>query len=636
MNAPPRLYPVSRAFGPPDVIVASMPTIELAYAAVRYGKLHNVPVVADVRDLWPDVITHAMPFGRVLAKPVTLPLQGLLAHALRDATAITGTSRNFVAWGCRGARREPGPWDRAFPLGFEAREVPVEAVDEAGESMRRTAGLKPELHVGIFTGAFSSIMDVPCLIEGARLLWEQGRRDFQIVLAGRGQFDAAWRAQARGVPNVTFVGWQDAAGLAYLGRVASVGIVAQTAVAPPNLPNKVFDYMHAGLPILSNIPGDMADLVRAESCGRTFRAGDARSFAREFASMLQDREELAAMGVRSARLGSLRFSADAVYGEMADLLEEISVARRADASSWRRASTPRPLGRSSAIDQRAVAQSLARTTMYVDAGCCGRSVGPLRKREVSFAALTERPGLRMSRPQVAMALCRYDMARRLMTGTCVLELACGSAFGLDYLRRTGSLIAIGIDIEFDTLLAASTRYPKVPLVRADACDLPFTTASFDTILMLEAIYYVADHRKLLGECRRVLRPNGRVVLSLPNRDASGFHASPLSTHYPNVQELVTLLDESGFRSHSIFGGFSGTNARAAERAIFHATRLAELLRVVPQTLEGRARLKRLVMGRLIRFEELRPASANYPSPVEITRSESSSQFRVLYAVSTRS
>ena len=45
----------------PDVIVAAMPNIDLALAAVKYGKKHNVPVFVDVRDMWPELYEDYFP-----------------------------------------------------------------------------------------------------------------------------------------------------------------------------------------------------------------------------------------------------------------------------------------------------------------------------------------------------------------------------------------------------------------------------------------------------------------------------------------------------------------------------------------------------------------------------------------------
>ena len=54
----------------PDLIYASFPTIDYASEAVKYGKKHNVPVIIDIRDLWPDIFKHNLPqYLRIFAMP---------------------------------------------------------------------------------------------------------------------------------------------------------------------------------------------------------------------------------------------------------------------------------------------------------------------------------------------------------------------------------------------------------------------------------------------------------------------------------------------------------------------------------------------------------------------------------------
>ena len=51
----------------PDVIIASIPTAELAWQGIKYGKKHGIPVLLDVRDLWPD---HIVDLAPIWAKPL--------------------------------------------------------------------------------------------------------------------------------------------------------------------------------------------------------------------------------------------------------------------------------------------------------------------------------------------------------------------------------------------------------------------------------------------------------------------------------------------------------------------------------------------------------------------------------------
>ena len=77
----------------PDVILASLPTLELAVACVRFGREAGVPVLVDVRDLWPDaIIDLAPPSLRPLAGAMLWWMDSAAEEALRDCTGIIGVS----------------------------------------------------------------------------------------------------------------------------------------------------------------------------------------------------------------------------------------------------------------------------------------------------------------------------------------------------------------------------------------------------------------------------------------------------------------------------------------------------------------------------------------------------------------
>ena len=57
---------IAKKLDKPDLIYASFPTIDYAEEAIKYGKRNNVPVIIDIRDLWPDIFKHN------LSKPLAL------------------------------------------------------------------------------------------------------------------------------------------------------------------------------------------------------------------------------------------------------------------------------------------------------------------------------------------------------------------------------------------------------------------------------------------------------------------------------------------------------------------------------------------------------------------------------------
>ena len=97
----------------------------------------------------------------------------------------------------------------------------------------------------------------------------------------------------------------------------------------------------------------------------------------------------------------------------------------------------------------------------------------------------------------------------VVEGERVLDLGCGAGRFLSLLDNV-----VGAEVAEEAARRAR-RHGEVVLVEADG-SLPFAHAEFDVIWCSEVIEHVPDALGLLQECRRVLRPGGRVILTTPN------------------------------------------------------------------------------------------------------------------------
>ncbi|MFN7131805.1 MAG: class I SAM-dependent methyltransferase, partial [Myxococcales bacterium] len=89
-----------------------------------------------------------------------------------------------------------------------------------------------------------------------------------------------------------------------------------------------------------------------------------------------------------------------------------------------------------------------------------------------------------------------------------LEIGCGTGRNLPLYGQPVSVV--GIEPEWDALLAARRKAPGVPLVQARAEALPFKPGVFDTVVSSLVFCSVSDVPGALGEIRRVLAPGGEL------------------------------------------------------------------------------------------------------------------------------
>jgi SAM-dependent methyltransferase len=112
---------------------------------------------------------------------------------------------------------------------------------------------------------------------------------------------------------------------------------------------------------------------------------------------------------------------------------------------------------------------------------------------------------------------RYSWAAQLVAGRDVLDAGCGVGWGTVRLARSARH-AVGIDIDEPAVSNARERAAgSAEFVVGDLLALPFPDGSFDLVVCFEAIEHVADPQLALDELRRVLRPNGVLAVSSPNR-----------------------------------------------------------------------------------------------------------------------
>jgi glycosyltransferase involved in cell wall biosynthesis len=301
----------------PDVILCSLPTLELCVEAVRYGERKHVPVVIDIRDLWPDLIAElAPPWGRGAIKLLLTPMFNDVREACTKAAAIFALTPEFLQWGLGYAGRDAGVWDKVFPMGYTSLSPLREEVEEAMANWRSFGVEKGDFNICYF-GAIGHQSDFKTVINAAKILLE-GPRNFRFVICGSGDKLEYHKKGGMGCSNVLFPGWVNRTDIWSLMRISSAGLVAfvNKSNYTLNLPNKPIEYLSAGLPIVSSLSGVLARLLSENLCGVTYEEGRPDSLAAALVRLYDDRDALGAMSRNARALYERSFVAEQVYGEM--------------------------------------------------------------------------------------------------------------------------------------------------------------------------------------------------------------------------------------------------------------------------------------------------------------------------------
>lgn len=311
----------------PDLIYACLPTLEVSEQAVLFGVRQGIPVVVDIRDRWPDI--YLSPLPKALHPIVRIILKTEFARAHRifsKANAITGVSAKNLEWGLELARRKAGPKDKWFPLGFPiSKDVNQNAVTAIQSSHK--FGIRKNCLVITFVGSFSPTCNFENVIDAARIFFENGDTRVQFVLVGNGAQASFPRKKASGLKNVVLTGWCEKPQVEEILLSSSVGLTPYTGGAPQTLPNKPFEYMAAGLPILSSLEGELKTIIERENIGLQYKASDPIDLKDKIMWFLSHPEETKAMGQRAKALFEEKYNADIVYPDLVNHLTKIASGR---------------------------------------------------------------------------------------------------------------------------------------------------------------------------------------------------------------------------------------------------------------------------------------------------------------------
>lgn len=151
---------------------------------------------------------------------------------------------------------------------------------------------------------------------------------------------------------------------------------------------------------------------------------------------------------------------------------------------------------------------------------------------------------------------RYLLACELAAGKTVLDIACGDGYGAAMLARHAAQVT-GVDIDTPTVERARGKYvaDNLRFLQGSATDIPLDDDSVDLVISFETIEHLMEQDRMLYEIRRVLRPEGFLLISSPDKyeysDVPGYHNE---FHLKELyrQEFEALLQKH-FSWHALLG-----------------------------------------------------------------------------------
>jgi glycosyltransferase involved in cell wall biosynthesis len=297
----------------PDIIIATMAHVDLTNYACEYGKDNNIPVVVDVRDLWPAfVIDMVKPWMKPVIMPYIKFHEAKLSNMMKKAYGIIGLSEYFLNYGLNFAKRKKKKVDTIIPIGYPNYDYSryKNSLDHYWDN------LSEDDFIIACTGTFSHQFDYKAVIEASNILKEH--KNIKFVLCGTGvQFEDV---KSKVGSNVIMPGWIGKDQIASLITNSKLGLIPYINGVNfrGNTPNKFGEYLSAGLPILVSVRGSMEKLLEENACGSYYSNG--QELAKKILLYQENLEKQRSSSINSRSLYENQFNSDKVTKILADFL----------------------------------------------------------------------------------------------------------------------------------------------------------------------------------------------------------------------------------------------------------------------------------------------------------------------------
>jgi glycosyltransferase involved in cell wall biosynthesis len=295
-----------------ELVYASSTPLTVGLPALVAKHLRRRKMIFEVRDLWPE-LPKAM---GIIRNGIALKfLSWFEARCYRSADACVGLAPGIVD----GIRRIcPKKRIALIPNGCD-----LDLFDsESGETQQET------MLTAVFCGAHGLANGLDALLDTAAELQKRDCKQIRLQLIGTGYCKPRLmeRAAREGLNNCEFVDPLPKVDLFKILKNADVGLMILADIQAFQFgtsPNKFFDYIAAGKPVICNYPGWISGLINEHTCGISTRPGDPSALADALEELAQNVARRQEMGKASRKLAEQKFEREILFQRLKELLKAI-------------------------------------------------------------------------------------------------------------------------------------------------------------------------------------------------------------------------------------------------------------------------------------------------------------------------
>jgi len=300
-----------------DIVYATSTPLTIGYVAMRLKAKKKWRYVFEVRDLWPE---FPIQIGAIKNKLAIWYLRRLERHIYERSEHVValspGMQEGVIAAGTPKEKTSMIP-NMSKPDKFFPHEPNLEIAKQFGLDLQ-----KFNL---IHFGSMGKANGLTYIIDAAKIMQDKGVSDVNFVFMGDGATEPILKKMMEeyGLKNVQFLGLHPMATLAEVVNLCDASITSflNLPILKTNSPNKMFDSLSAGKPIIVNSSGWTKDLVEKDDCGFFVNPDDPNDFVEKLLLYKNEPETLKRWGENARRLSLEVFDKNILSAKVADVIE---------------------------------------------------------------------------------------------------------------------------------------------------------------------------------------------------------------------------------------------------------------------------------------------------------------------------
>lgn len=302
-----------------DLVIATSTPLTIGFPALIVKKLKKTPFIFEVRDLWPEV---PIQMGGLTNKT-------LIKLALWFETTIYKNATHLVAL-------SPGMLDGIVKRSIDPKKISmipnmskIDVFESRKKNMElmKELGLKKDSFKVVYFGSMGLANGMEYIIEGINHISDNEGIEFIFMGGGSTEQILKEKCKDLGIKNTHFIGSFGLEALSEIVNLCDVSLVtfANLPILATNSPNKLFDSLSAGKPIIVNSPGWTKDMVEKYNCGVFVDPQSPKDLATHIIKLKNNPKLCEVMGLNSRKLAETKYDKSILCKEFANLVKELKL-----------------------------------------------------------------------------------------------------------------------------------------------------------------------------------------------------------------------------------------------------------------------------------------------------------------------